>query len=115
LLGQIEESGGKGYIVSLSRYILEGSEIADRAAFQQLLEGAVSSETEEQIMTLAERIMQEGVEQGVSQGVEQGIEQMAEQLFRKGQSLAFVSEVTGLPVDQLKSLQNRSLSEHTKQ
>ena len=50
----------------------------------------------------------EGVQKGLRQGVQKGMRQAALNMLRKKTDIDFVSDVTGLPLDEIKKLQNGS-------
>jgi predicted transposase/invertase (TIGR01784 family) len=61
------------------------------------------------------RVFAEGVEEGIQKGIEKGIEKgealalekVAARLLAKGDSIAEIAEVTGLPVDSIKKLKRK--------
>ena len=50
--------------------------------------------------------MEKGIEKGMEKGMEKKSIDVALQLLSKGMSLVVISEVTGLPVEEIKKLSN---------
>ena len=48
--------------------------------------------------------LQQGLEKGLEQGLEKGKKETAKNLLDKGLDIEFVSEVTGLSIDEIKML-----------
>ncbi len=106
---------GKDYIISTLYYVVNASSIHGIEELAGLLE-KLSPDLGDGIMTLADRLRQEGKMEGISQGLSQGIakgmaegetkgieaatQAVARRLLSKGSSLEFVVEITGLsPID----------------
>jgi len=51
-----------------------------------------------------EQGIQQGIEQGIEQGLEQGIEQTAKNMLNKNTDIKFISEVTGLSIEEIEKL-----------
>ncbi len=81
--------------------------------FKNLVVAAPNDKYRGEIMTIAERFKQigrnEGLEQGLEQGLDQGLHKgmllVAEKLFKDGQGLKYVADITGLPESQLVQIQ----------
>ncbi|MEE9452289.1 MAG: Rpn family recombination-promoting nuclease/putative transposase [Gammaproteobacteria bacterium] len=104
-ISQIEKEGGIGYIMSISNYILKASNATDYEVLHKLFHGAVSSETEEKIMTLAEHLEQRGIERGYGQGREQEKLAIAKSLLIEDAEPGFVVKTTGLDLKTVLELQ----------
>ncbi len=71
------------------------------------------------LMTIAEKLINEGLEKGLEQGLEQGLEKGLEQglkmtltalqAFREGKELEEVMNLTGLERDKLLEIQKQAL------
>ncbi len=76
----------------------------------------ISLERSEVIMTIAEKLIKEGMEKGMEKGIEKGIEkgreETAEAAFRRGVDIDFVADITGLSMDKLKKIQDRVKNEN---
>lgn len=101
LLNRIEKEDGMLYISTITNYILKGSSIADEETFRQMIHGAVSPDTEEKMMTLAENIMKKGRQEGRQE------EKMyiAKKLLTEGTDPVFVAKVTNLQLSTIRDLQ----------
>jgi hypothetical protein len=68
---------------------------------------AVISNFEKNLEWIEEQAMLKGMEKGMAKGVEKGLETAAVNLLRKGMEIAFVAEVTGLPMEKIAALKKR--------
>ncbi len=62
-----------------------------------------------ELMTVAEKLEQRGMEKGLAQGREQGVRQIALNLLREGVDIQFVIKVTGLSEVQVRALDPNSI------
>jgi predicted transposase/invertase (TIGR01784 family) len=76
-------SEADNYILAMIKYMIEKSEITDRAAFNNWTQSHLSPPLEEKTMTLAEQWMAEGYERGLQQGTEKTMT-LAEQWMAEG-------------------------------
>lgn len=74
-LNEIENDQGEDLAKSVLKYILSGIEAEDEALFIQKSEEYLSEKLRGEIMTLAQRFEQKGLEQGILQGMQQGMQQ----------------------------------------
>ncbi|MFN3233924.1 MAG: hypothetical protein ACE365_00735 [Gammaproteobacteria bacterium] len=69
----------------------------------------MSKEDGEQLMTVAEQYFQDGKQEGILQGMQEGVEiarqDVAKNMLVKGMSFDVVSELTGLPLSEVESLE----------
>jgi predicted transposase/invertase (TIGR01784 family) len=75
------------YILAMIKYMIEKSEITDRAAFNNWTQSHLSPPLEEKTMTLAEQWMAEGYERGLQQGQQlrtEGYQQGKEEGLQEG-------------------------------
>jgi predicted transposase/invertase (TIGR01784 family) len=80
----LEKQTGMQYIETIIRYILNTAENLAVADLKNIVERNLSSKQGEVIMTLAERIKQEGIQEGIEKGIEKGIQQGIQQGIRQG-------------------------------
>ena len=124
LLLIIEKNQGSDFIVAMLKYLLKASKIEDKAAFLKFLESAVSKETGDQIMSLAQQWEQEGEKRGLIKGEKLGIAKgrqegrlegqqegeratklaIARNLLNQNMGSDLVAQATGLPLDQIEQL-----------
>jgi predicted transposase/invertase (TIGR01784 family) len=71
----LEKQTGLQYIETIIRYILNTAENMPVGDLKNMVEKNLSAEQGEMIMTLAEKIKQEGIRQGLEKGIQQGIQQ----------------------------------------
>jgi len=71
----LEKQTGLQYIETILRYILNTAEDMAVADLKNMVEKNLSADQGEMIMTLAEKIKEEGIRQGVEKGIQQGIQQ----------------------------------------
>jgi hypothetical protein len=69
----LEKQTGMQYIETILRYILNTADNLGVADLKHMVEANLSFTQGEVIMTLAERIKQEGIQQGIQQGIRQGL------------------------------------------
>ena len=117
ILRYLAQSGGEDYVSIVLQYFLERSELRDKEAFFELINTEISVEIGERVMTLAERLVAEGMQKGMQEGMAEGIQkgmqkgmqkgklEVAESLLSEGLALDFIAKVTGLPAERIKELQ----------
>ena len=107
--------GMEYYICRLLSYIIEASDI-DEQEFVNIVKTGLTTINEEKIMTLAERLRQEGRQEGRQDGLQEGIEKgkfealkaVAMTLFGQGMPIAQIAAVTGLSVQDIEQLKSKS-------
>ncbi|TAK73139.1 MAG: Rpn family recombination-promoting nuclease/putative transposase [Gammaproteobacteria bacterium] len=97
VLCYLDRSGGRSYVSLVLQYFLERGDIQDIETFFRLINEHISEEIGEKVMTGAERLIEKGIEKGKLE--------VAKQLLAKGIEMAFVAQVTGLPVTKIQEVQ----------
>ncbi len=67
----------------------------------------ISLERSEEIMTIAEQLIKEGMEKGMEKGRQEGIEKTTEAALRKGADIDFVAYITGLSMKRLQEIERK--------
>lgn len=62
-------------LARVMRYILLVNDHVNPEALQELLEREVGPEAKDTIVTVGQRLIQQGIQQGIEQGIQQGIQQ----------------------------------------
>jgi recombination-promoting nuclease RpnB len=115
-LHYLNEIGGREYIEIVLQYLLERGELSDEKSFFELVDTKISHEVGEKIMSLAERLREKGRLEGKLEGklegrlegkLEEKLE-IANSMLDAGSDPFFVAKVTGLSLDKIKALKNRS-------
>jgi hypothetical protein len=75
---------GMEALAQLMRYLCEVSDHVELDELQDLLEREIGPEAKEAIMTLGQRLIEQGRQQGIEQGIEQGRQQGIEQGIEQG-------------------------------
>jgi predicted transposase/invertase (TIGR01784 family) len=121
----IENYGELDYIYTTFSYIFEAGDVKNLEEFREIVKTELSEKDEENIMTLASRLrqegrqaghhegwrsgrqegMQEGMQQGMQKGEEKALKKVALTLLRKQKPVAEIEEVTGLPAEKIKELE----------
>ncbi len=52
--------------------------------------------------------MQKGIRKGLREGRQEGVQEVVLNMLKKSANMAFIAEVTGLPVEEIKKLKNGS-------
>ena len=73
----LNQDTGLRYLETVLRYLLNTVEDADLHELKEIANATLSSDQEEIIMTIAEKLRQEGYQQGMQQGTEHGSRQKA--------------------------------------
>ena len=102
-----QKEKGTEYFEVLIRYIMNARNDIGVTDIYELAK-EVSLERSEEIMTIAEQLIQEGMEKGMEKGVEKGVEkgkmETARAALLKGADMKFVAEITGLPLERIQKL-----------
>jgi predicted transposase/invertase (TIGR01784 family) len=116
-LNALESCDHHRYLLELIKYMLNVDE--EHTNVQELisiLQNNMSPAVEKEIMSLAEKLIEQGIEQGIKQGKLEGIREgevkgklegkleIAERMLTEGSDLVFIEKVTGLSIDQIKTL-----------
>lgn len=106
LVRALQDIQDEEQITVLFNYLLNGSEHVTVEFLQTLAQRL--PQHEDSIMTLAERLKQEGIQQGIQQGVQQGALQKAREIARElrnaGMPTAQICQLTGLSEAELKNI-----------
>ena len=97
----IENQGELDYIYTTFSYIFEAGDIKDFEGFRKMVKAELSEKDEENIMTLANRLRQEGKQEGK----QEALKAVALTLLKKKKPAAEVEEVTGLPAKTIEELE----------
>lgn len=107
----VENQCSVDYISKVLTYILEASEI-NKQNFIDTVKIGLSTMGEEKAMRLAEQFKQEGRQEGWQGGKQEGkleaLKTVAISLFNQGMPVAQVATVTGLSVQDIEKLKNKS-------
>ena len=106
----MEMTVGSQYMLHIVKYVVERGNLTNPDAFIKRLTDDLPGERED-IMTIAEQLINRGVQQGMQQGMQQGILEgivegklkVARVLLKKGYAWSAIAEVTELSVEQLQS------------
>ncbi len=106
LVRALQDIQDEEQITVLFNYLLNGSEHVTVEFLQTLAQRL--PQHEDSIMTLAERLKQEGIQQGIQQGIQKGrMEEkldIARQLQKMGMTPEQIRQATGLSDDELKKI-----------
>jgi len=118
-----KESGGLEFLEIVFRYLFQAGRVENINEVVEVAVKSLGQKTEEAVMTIAEQLKAEGKKEGLEEGKREGLEEgkitgreegkkenqaeVAMRLIGKGISLDFVAEVTELPLDALRRLQNK--------
>ena len=80
----LDTENGLNCLKVLIKYIFSNVEDLTTEQFQTIVTGVLSKDKGEMVMTLAERLINQGREQGLRQGIELGIEQGEEKGRKQG-------------------------------
>ncbi|EDS7035156.1 Rpn family recombination-promoting nuclease/putative transposase [Salmonella enterica subsp. enterica serovar Oranienburg] len=106
LVRALQDIQDEEQITVLFNYLLNGSEYVTVEFLQTLAQRL--PQHEDSIMTLAERLKQEGIQQGIQQGIQKGRmeekQDIARQLQKTGMPSAQICQITGLSEAELKKI-----------
>lgn len=119
VLKKIDQNGGRDYVEILLQYTFGKGEIEDDGAFFDLIRTQISPEIEENMMSLAKKFEQRGLEQGIHHGIQQGIQKgldeaqikYATKMLLDGVESAFISKITELPLEKVLALKKQILEQ----
>ena len=97
---KLEITIGSQYMLHIVKYVMERGNLTNPDAFIERLVDDLPDERED-IMTIAEQLINRGVQQGMQQGVLEGKLEVAHLLHGKGYDLPTISELTGLSLQVL--------------
>ena len=90
-------------IASLTHYIIHAGDSANAEVFIRELAGRVPQH-EEELMTIAQQLEQNGIKKGLEQGLEQGKRDIARGMLQHGIDLNIVMKITALSEKELAQL-----------
>jgi len=102
LVRALQDIQDEEQITVLFNYLLNGSEHVTVEFLQTLAQRL--PQHEDSIMTLAERLKQEGIQQGIQKGRMEEKLDIARQLQKTGMSFAQICQITGLSEAELKNI-----------
>ncbi len=85
---------------TLFRYTLNTDDSIDIDSLTRVVKASVNKDTGEFVMTLAEKLEQ----QGIKKGMQKGIEDVVLSMLKEGVDIAFISRVTGLSLKAIETL-----------
>jgi predicted transposase/invertase (TIGR01784 family) len=87
-------------------YILDRGELTEKNknTFIELVKAELTPETGKKIMTIAELFKAEGMEKGI----EKAKHEIAERLLAKNMDLTSIADITGLPLEKIKELKQKT-------
>jgi recombination-promoting nuclease RpnB len=106
VLKQLDQTGGNDEVVDIIYYLLREGKFLDTRQFLDALHGAISSETEAKIMTIAQQLEKKGIEIGFQQGIHEGIRKtmMALRMLAEGDDMPSIANASGLTIEEIESL-----------
>ena len=82
-------------------YLLNESDSLNEGRFWSIINQEFSSEVEDKIMTIAQKLEARGMEKGI----EKGKVEIATRLLRRNQDIDFISNITEFSLEKIKKLQ----------
>ena len=112
LINKISNDGDIEYIESILYYVIDKADSEKVDGILSEFKKAVTPEHSEKLMTIAERLreqgkeigMQIGIERGMEKGREEGIKKVALNMLLKKLDEKIISESTGLSLEEIKKL-----------
>ena len=114
LIRKISEEGDIEYIESMLYYVIEKADTEKVEGIFSEFKKAVTIKHQEVVMTIAERLREQGKEVGIQIGIEKGIEKGRQEGIRKVVTNMLlkkldeqiIAESTGLTLEEIKNLKN---------
>lgn len=116
LFPPIIEEKGEAYVSVVLEYILETGDTSDYDELMSMLTRELPKTLGGQVMTIAQRLQERGVQQGIEQGIEKGKQEginegmqrgfhlAAKKMLRENADPAFVAKVTELSLKEIQRL-----------
>ena len=108
LMRRIVEGGGRDVVAIMLQYALSRGEISKDDEFYSIIREKISPEVEETVMSLAQKIKQEGIQEGIREGIREGIYknqlQTAISMLAEGADPKFVARHTKLTAEEVGKL-----------
>jgi recombination-promoting nuclease RpnB len=113
----VEQAGDYSYVKAALIYLVNAGEVSNQQAFVEIILKGLSTETGENMMTIAQQFKEQGRVEGEAIGIERGIEKgkteakkiIAMRILNKGLSLATISQITDLSIEELQTLEEESV------
>jgi len=97
----------QGYLfAAIMFYIIETVEGVDITALKEYT-NRILPERGSDIVTIAEKLREEGRKEGMEKGIERGIEKTAINALKKGFDVKTIAELTGLPIEKIGELKKQ--------
>lgn len=96
-------------VIRMLKYGLEISDLDDKVFIEEVLKAL--PEYEDDIMTAADQLRQQGMQQGMQQGIQQGLQQAAMKMLKKGAGVDYVHDILGLPKSEVEVIM-KDLKKH---
>lgn len=95
-------------VLELLTYIVNvDDEHRDIQELIDIMHSQLSPDVENEIMTLAEKLRDEGRNEGIAKGADNKAIEIAKRMLEAGSDIAFVIKVTNLSTAQIKALQKK--------
>ena len=116
LINKISNDGDIEYIESILYYVIDKADSEKVDGILSEFKKAVTPEHSEKLMTIAERLreqgkeigmqigMEKGIEKGIEKGREEGIKKVALNMLLKKLDEKIISDSTGLTLEEIKKL-----------
>ena len=108
LINKISNDGDIEYIESILYYVIDKADSEKVDGILSEFKKAVTPEHSEKLMTIAERLREQGKEIGmqigIERGMEKGIKKVALNMLLKKLDEKIISESTGLSLEEIKKL-----------
>ncbi len=111
-----KEDNGADFLVSVFTYLYQVASMDNREQIEKIALESFTEETGGRIMTIAEKLLKEGMEKGLKEGMEKGrkegmekgCETVALNMLKEGADLAFILKVSQLSPEQLQRLREEN-------
>jgi predicted transposase/invertase (TIGR01784 family) len=101
----LDQHEGRAYLGIVLQYVIQASSLHDQNAFIELINKNLSSETGENIMSLAQIWKAEGELKGKLEGELKGKLETAKNMLAEGCDPVFIVKVTGLSLAEIQGIQ----------
>jgi predicted transposase/invertase (TIGR01784 family) len=113
----LAEIGGVNYlyIEAIFKYIINQAETDEIYKVLDIFKEVVPERDKTKLMTIAERLKQEGIQLGKQEGIqlgEQRIREIVLNMLAEGQSIAFIGKVTGLSEAEIQKIADSKNNTH---
>lgn len=117
----LAEIGGMNYlyIEAIFKYIINQADTDEIYKVLDIFKEVVPEKDKTKLMTIAERLKQEGIQLGKQEGIQLGEQKVQQErryivvnMLSKGQSISFISEVTGLSEAEIQKIAKSKNNPH---